>query len=188
VSLSTRRRTVTLALLAITLAAWPGAAPPAAAQVVIPVSELIENPEGYAGGQVSVTGELIGDYGFRSNGYMWTQLNDDTYVRDPVVEGGELAGGNTGIGIRMPDDLARDLDPPGGYRRRGPIVLVTGTYAFHDRSRQGETFIDVEVIEIIEPGRRIDEGIDVTTLVAGAALLLAAGALHWWRRRRLLQG
>lgn len=48
---------------------------------------------------VTVQGELIGDYGrdpvrhtrsrgFRSDGWMWTQLNGDPCVTDPIGEGG----------------------------------------------------------------------------------------------------
>jgi hypothetical protein len=174
------RLSVMAAVVAVLL--LPAAAP---GQVVIPVAELITNPEGYAGQRVSVRGELIGDYGFRANGYMWTQLNDDSYAREPVAEGGLLSGGNIGIGIRMPDDLGRTLDPPGGYRLRGPIVLVSGIFAYHDPGRQGETFIDVTEIEVQEPGRPIDEGLEAGVLLIGGGLIFVALLIHWWRRRLL---
>lgn len=159
--------------------------PAAVGQMVISdVAELIENPRQYAGTTVTVEGELIGDYGFRASGWMWTQLNDDSYARNPVVEGGELTGSNVGMGLRIPEEIAEELDPPGGYRLRGPLVRATGIYRFHDPARQGETFIEVTALTVIEPGRVIDEGADVPAMVLGAVLLAFAGALHWSYRRR----
>lgn len=160
--------------------------PAAVGQMAISdVAELIENPRQYAGNTVTVEGELIGDYGFRASGWMWTQLNDDSYARAPVVEGGELTGSNVGIGLRIPEALAADLDPPGGYRLRGPLVRATGIYRFHDVERQGETFIEVTALTVVEPGRVIDEGPDVPAMIAGAALLVVAGLLHLSYRRRM---
>jgi hypothetical protein len=57
-----------------------------------------------------VKGELVGDYGFRDDGWMWTQINGDSYARSPIRDGGEPVGGNTEIAVRMPTGLGEGLD------------------------------------------------------------------------------
>ncbi len=100
----------------------------------VDVEVLLADPEAFQG-EVSLTGELVGDYGWRGDGWVWAQLNDDHYVDQPLLEHGSLAGGNVGVGIRMPYDLAEKLGPPGGYRERGPVVEATGRWVYHDASR-----------------------------------------------------
>lgn len=144
----------------------------------VSVSDLIEMAAELSGEEVTVDGELIGDYGIRDEGWMWTQLNDDLYARHPIREGGPLQGANIGIGIRIPARLAKDLDPPGGYRHRGPLVSVTGTWKYHDPERQGESYLEVSSLVVIEPGRRLSEGPDWRVYVAGL-LLVGAAAVTW---------
>lgn len=143
----------------------------------ISVSELVENSADLAGEKVSVSGELVGDYGNRVDGWTWTQINDDAYVRDPIREGGDPQGANTGIAVRIPTDWMARLGPPGGYRNRGPIVSVTGTWKFHDPERQGESYLEVESLSVIESSRRLDVEVDWTAALAGAILLAAAGVV-----------
>ncbi|MCJ7754810.1 MAG: hypothetical protein MUP13_09615 [Thermoanaerobaculales bacterium] len=148
-------------------------APSAVAQTqIVPVANLLTAPARYDGATITVEGELIGDYGFRRSGFMWTQLNDDSYARGPIVEGGTLTGANSGIGIRMPEAAAEGLSPPGGYRIRGPIVRATGQWKFHDPDRQGETYLEVSSIEIVESGVQLSEGPNMPVLLAGIVLLL----------------
>lgn len=145
----------------------------------VSVSGLIEMAAELSGQQVTVEGELVGDYGFRDDGWMWTQLNDDLYVRHPIREGGPLEGANIGIGIRMPARLGKDLDPPGGYRNRGPIVEVTGIWKYHDPERQGESYLEVESLIVTEPGRQLDEEVSWTAVILGTLLLAGAGIVAW---------
>lgn len=147
----------------------------------VSVSGLIEMAAELSGQEVTVEGELVGDYGFRDDGWMWTQLNDDLYVRHPIREGGPPQGANIGIGIRMPAPLAEDLDPPGGYRHRGPFISVTGIWKYHDPERQGESYLEVESLVLIEPGRSLHEEPDWRAFVAGV-LLVGAAALIWFVR------
>jgi hypothetical protein len=147
-------------------------APAALAEVDVAV--LLDSPTDYSG-EITVVGELIGDYGFRSDDFMWTQLNDDSYVTDPVLDGGKLTGGNVGVAVRIPSDIAQQLDPPGGYRVRGPIVSATGIWKYHDADRGGETYLDVTRITVVDPGRDLPEHPNPVVLVAG--LILIAGAV-----------
>jgi hypothetical protein len=144
----------------------------------VSVLELVETAAELAGEEVAVKGELVGDYGFRDDGWMWTQLNGDAYVHEPIREGGLPGGGNTGIGVRMPIDLGEGLDPPGGYRRRGPVVLLSGTWKYHDPERQGESYLEVESLVVIEPGRTLPEKADWMAVTIGV-LLIGAAAITW---------
>ncbi len=155
---------------------------PAMAAQVVTVSELIALSPDLSGEEVIVEGELVGDYGARG-GFVWTQLNGDAYAVEPIREGGSPAGGNVGVGVRIPADMARGLDHPGGYHHRGPVVQLVGVWRHHDPSRGGESFLDVESLEVVESGRLLDEGVEWWTVFAGAGLLAVAGVV-WLGRRR----
>lgn len=159
------------------------ASPAAAAKDLdaVDVADLLEKPTEYVG-EITIVGELIGDYGFRSDDFMWTQLNDDSYVSDPVQDGGELTGGNIGIAVRIPSSIAEKLDPPGGYRVRGPIISATGIWRYHDPDRGGETYLDVSGVVVVDPGRDLVEHPNPVVLAAG--LILIAGAVVTGRRER----
>ena len=165
------------------VAAVPGVAT-AQDEALVPVEVLLAQAESYSGKIITIEGELVGDYGFRSDGTMWTQLNDDSYARDALVDGGSRTGGNIGVGIRMPDTLAEGLDAPGGYRLEGPLVRATGTWKYHDPDRGGESYLDVSSLEVVEVGRQLEEGPDWIVLVAGLAVLALSLGLWLTRRRR----
>lgn len=169
-------RVLRFVLLAISLFPLSGAALGAEG---VTAQELVESGAELAGQEVAVEGELIGDYGFRGDGSMWTQLNDGAYVGAPTREGGSPAGANVGIGVRMPSDLAEGLDPPGRYRNRGPIVRATGTWRYHDRERQGESYLEVRSLVVIEAGRELHEAPDWRVFLVGA--LLVGAAVGVWR-------
>lgn len=172
---ASRRLAVLVVLGLIVLVALP-----AAAQVEVTVEDLLADPEAFDGITITVEGELIGDYGFRPGGWMWTQLNDDSYARAPVVEDGPLTGSNLGIGVRMSSAVGERLDPPGGYRVRGPIVRATGIWRYHDPDRGGETYLDAATVETAEPGEDLEEGANWWALGAGIALLIISGGV-WWQ-------
>lgn len=151
-----------------------------AAEEEVSVSEIIELASKLSGKRLTVEGELVGDYGFRDDGWMWTQLNGDAYVHRPLREEGSPVGANLGIGVRMPLEMAEGLDPPGGYRNRGPLVRVTGIWKYHDPSRQGESYLEVQILIVREPGRKLYEQVNWTAIILGILLLAGAGlvALH----------
>ncbi|NHZ70191.1 MAG: hypothetical protein GWP18_00960 [Proteobacteria bacterium] len=161
-------RVIFLVVLALVVAAAPAAA------VTVHAEDLLENGAMYDGQEIVIVGELIGDYGFRRDGWMWTQLNDDSYARAPVVEGGVLTGANTGIAVRMPTAMGRPLDAPGRYRTVGPVVEATGVWKYHDASRAGETFLEITSIRVVEPGRRLSEHPNAAAYGAGVVLLLVS--------------
>lgn len=148
-------------------------APGLAAQE-ISVSEVIDGAAELDGEVISVRGELVGDFGRRDDGWTWTQLNGDGYVDAPIREGGIPQGSNTGIGVRIPTRFMADLGPPGGYRYRGPIVRVEGEWRYHDPERQGESYLQVESLVVVEPGYTLTEKVDWLPAVFGVALLAIA--------------
>lgn len=172
------RRTAFAVLMVLALLA--GGAAAVAGPVDVEV--LLADPQAFQG-EVTLTGELVGDYGWRGDGWVWAQLNDDTYAEQPILEDGPLSGGNVGVGIRMPYDLAEQLGPPGGYRRRGPVVTATGTWVYHDESRGGESYLEVESLVVVEPGRDLAEDPSWVRLVGGSVLIAAAAGL-WLTRQR----
>jgi hypothetical protein len=151
----------------------------------VPVEVLVVAPVEFSDTEISVTGELIGDYGHRRDGTTWTQLNDDGYATGPLREGGALSGANVGIGLRLPRSLAEGLDAPGGYLLKGPLVTATGIWKYHDPDRGGESYLDVTALEIVEPGRALTDDASVgARLAIGGALWLMVAAI-WFLRRRL---
>jgi len=138
------------------------------------VQQLLADPSGFDGQTISVVGELIGDYGFRGDGSAWSQLNGDSYTTAPLLKSGRLSGSNLGIGIRAPAALIRDLDPPGDYHHRGPLVRATGTWRYHAADRGGETYLDAINVEVLERGTELNETPDPAVAGVGVVLLFLA--------------
>lgn len=161
------------------------AAPAQAAADTVSAAKLLASPELFDGKQITVSGELIGDYGFRDDGTVWAQLNDDAYALEPLRDGGTLRGANLGIGIRADAEFFVALDPPGRYNRVGPVVRVTGTWRYHDPGRGGETFLDVTSLDVVRPGRPVGEDTRVLVLTIGVVLaIVAVGMLFLGVARR----
>jgi len=150
----------------------------------VTVADLLADPEAYPTMGVVVRGELVGDFGRRDDGTVWTQLNGDAYAEAPLLAGGSLAGANLGIGVRIPVELWPGFDEPGGYRVRGPVVELRGMWRYHDPDRGGESYLDVTGLELIEPLLPLAEGVDWVPLGLGAGFLALALAVGLRTRRR----
>ena len=174
------RRLVRIIFLATVFLLVPA---PASAEEEVSVAEILELGAELAGEEITVEGELVGDYGFRADGSMWTQLNGDTYVHQPLREGGSPAGANVGIAVRMPAELTKILEPPGRYRNRGPVVRVTGIWKYHDPARQGESYLDVHSLTVPESARPLVEQVNWTVVTFGALVLAGAGGVVLLTRR-----
>ncbi len=150
----------------------------------VPVSELDSDPATWNGSEVTVTGEIVGDYSLRDD-IVWFQLNDDPYAATPLGESGLLEGGNVGIGVRIARaDWSSDWGEPGRYGQRGPIVEVTGTFLHNSAADQGETFIAGSEIRLLEAARPIENAqAPVGRAIVGGILAIAGLALYWQGRR-----
>jgi LPXTG-motif cell wall-anchored protein len=171
---------------ALAITAFAILAVPSGARAVddVTVEELTADAPSFEGQVVSVVGELVGDYGFRRDGTAWGQLNGDEYATAPLLEGGNVSGPNVGIGVRAPADVIKDLDPPGDYHHRGPLVRATGTWRYHDADRGGETYLDATTIEVLEHGREFTESADPAVVWAGGLLIGLALWLGYRSRKR----
>ena len=176
-SRSLRMAWVSLGATIVILSGVPGAPAFARQATAITVTDLLATPDSFDGTTITVQGELIGDYGFRRDGSMWTQLDDDSYAAAPVVDGGDLTGANIGIGIETSAAIGRGLDPPGGYRVRGPIVRVSGIWRYHDSARGGESYLEAASVEVVTGGADLTEGPNWVALGSGAALIAVAAGL-----------
>jgi len=165
-----------------------GIAVPAAAQTVTPADELTDAGALYDNRQVTVEGELVGDFGVRSDGTVWTQLNDDSYADRPLRETGTHGAGNTGVGVRFDGALGFDLDQAGGYRWQGPIVRVTGTWHFHDVDRGGESYLEATSFELLAPARSLQDEAFWPLWLVGIGLVLAAYYLYWRKNQETVPG
>jgi len=154
-------------LVALTL----GLAVPAGA-AEIEVSELLVAPESFDGLEITVRGELVGDF-MRRGEVVWVQVNGDPYATEPLHTGGPLAGTNQGIAARF-DAAAFDaagFEEPGGYRVSGAVVEVTGVWRHHDPDRSGESYLDVVDFIVLERERRSPEKLPWEILVPGLVLV-----------------
>lgn len=173
-------RTLIIALVSTLLAL-----PATAAETSI--AELDAESPSWSGLDVTIEGEIIGDYSIRGD-EVWVQVNDDAYVSDPLIESGRVAGGNVGMGVRIPAEVfSTDWGAPGGYHTRGPVVRVTGTFRYADPATGGDTFVDATSVVLVEPARPLEPPAAEMGLLAAAVVMIALGAGMWGRARwRLL--
>lgn len=178
--------------LVLLVAAWmvlvPAAAP-AVAQTdpesppTIDVGDLVAEPDVWDGERIALEGELVGDYSNRDTG-TWVQLNDDSYARQPLGEGGRPVGANTSVGALIPRDLFMEVEgSPGRYGRQGPLVRLEGTFRHDDPRFSGETFLEVEAVSTMSPARDYATGGIDAWFFVGIALMGAAGSVAWRARR-----
>lgn len=170
--------------IALALVALVGSAGPAFA-VEVDVAVLLVDPAPLNGSEVTVEGELIGDFMLRDE-WVWVQLNGDPYASEPLGGGGELAGPNLGIALRFPIAVfdAAAFETPGGYGVRGPVVRVTGEWRYHDEERGGESYLAVTSVEVLERERRFDAPLPVGVLLTGLGLIAVSGLVQAASRRR----
>lgn len=154
----------------------------ASAQELVPVSALIESPESFDGDVLTIRGEIVGDFGVRSD-TVWVQVNDDAYVDRPLLDRDRPAGGNTGIAVRYARDAHQAFGDPGGYGVRGPVVEVTGVFHHLDPESGGLTFVDAVEIDLVSASTPVETPPATGWHVAvGSVLAIVSLALMAQRR------
>lgn len=108
--------------------------------VAVSSNELFDCPETYDGQRVVYRGEVIGALLERDIG-VWTQLNDDVYAGDvgPLPAHRDYRGGNAGVGVLLPTDLASQVRFVGGPQTRGDVMEISGV--FHRVDDTGEVAV-----------------------------------------------
>jgi opacity protein-like surface antigen len=170
-------------IAAVVVFAVSTAVPAAAADVE--VSELLSAPASFAGLEITVEGELVGDF-MRRGDVVWVQVNGDPYATAPLHAGGPLAGTNQGIAARFDAATfdAAGFEEPGGYRVTGALVEVTGIWRYHDPNRSGESYLDVVDVTVVQRERRSSEDLPWGILIAGLVLVVLGVAPRVLERLR----
>lgn len=163
-----------------------GAARPPAG--LVSSNELYDCPASYDGRLVRYRGEVVGAVLRRDDG-AWLQLNDDVYAGEigPLPAHRDFRGGNAGVGVFVPHDVADAITFVGGPDARGDILEVVGTFRRVDddsevtviRTRSGQVWREGGLLE--DPPLRDRRVVALVT----AGLALAAVALQRWRSRHL---
>ena len=81
--------------------AMPACAAAGGEGVAVTSAELLDDWRELDGRKVVFRGEAVGDV-MRRGDFAWITVNDDPYSRKALLEGGELRGGNSGIGVWLP--------------------------------------------------------------------------------------
>lgn len=176
-----------LAALALLVAhAAPAAASAAAGEApaeAIASAALIADPARWDSRAVAFVGEAVGEAMFRG-GHAWLQLNDDPYRAPAATEAARtLHGYNSGLAAWAPERLARDVRRFGGYRGRGDLVRVLGTFHATCPEHGGDMDLHVASLRVVEEGFPVAHPLRARRFALGIGLLVLAGALGLLRRR-----
>lgn len=147
-------------------------------------SELYDCPTNFDGRVVRYRGEAVGAILRRADG-AWLQLNDDVYAGDagPLPAHRDFRGGNAGVGVFVPHDVADQIVWVGGPRARGDILEVVGRFYRVDASSE-VAVIHVTTGEVVENGFGRTEEPLVGRQVAALSAALVAMALLTVQIRR----
>lgn len=103
-------------------------------------NRLYDCPQAYDGQRVVYQGEVVGALLPRDEG-VWAQLNDDVYAEllGPLPAHRDYRGGNAGVGVLLPPEVAAMVSFIGGPQTRGDVLEVHGT--FHRVDATGEVAV-----------------------------------------------
>lgn len=139
---------------------------------------LYDCPEAWHGRRVVYRGEAVGAV-LRRDAGAWVQLNDDIYAGDlgPLPAHRDFRGGNAGVGVLIPLELADGIERVGGPRDRGDIVEVTGVFQRVDPVSREVAVILAEGGDVVARGAPVSDPVLVDRAVAAVVLALLAAAL-----------
>lgn len=160
--------------------------------VAVTSNEVLDCPRTFDGRRVRYEGEVVGAVLPRSEG-AWLQLNDDVYAGDlgPLPAHRDYRGGNAGLGVFVPRELAADIAHVGGPQSRGDRVAVVGVFHRVDPATHEIAVIRADRGSIIGPGGAFrDEPLRDRQVVAVVLAVVAAGfvAVERYATRRRGRG
>jgi hypothetical protein len=129
-------------------------------------------------------GEVVGDVLRRRDG-AWVQLNDDIYAGDagPLPAHRDFRGGNAGVGVFIPHDLAEQISFVGGPRFHGDVLEVVGVFHRVDPEADEVAIIRARQGEVVRPGRPFEDTPLRDRQVVALLLAPLALAIVLWERR-----
>ena len=145
-------------------------------------SELVEEPGAYDGGEITFTGEAIGEAMERGE-MAWLHLNDDAYYQLNTEEGTPLGGYNSGMAIWVSGELTDAIAHYGDHSNAGDIVRVTGTFNAACAEHGGDMDIHAESLAVVTPGRRVREPLNRGKALWAVSLAAIAAAVFFIDRR-----
>jgi hypothetical protein len=154
-----------------------GAVVAPAAPAAVSSTDLHDCPEAYDRASVSYEGEVVGAV-LRRSGGAWLQLNDDVYAdtSGPLPAHRDYRGGNAGIGVFVPDEVADQIGVVGGPHTRGDVVAVTGVYHRVDTTSGEVSVIRAQAGEVVRAGGTFeDERLPDREIAAALLAALAVG-------------
>lgn len=152
---------------------------------------LQECPGTFDGLRVRYEGEVVGGLLQRKDG-TWALVNDDAYAAPlgPLPEHQVFLGGNAGIGVLLPDDLAAEISRVGGPGSRGALVTVTGTFHRVDDATGEVAVLEAHDGEVVRTGKTVSDPVladrRIVAIVLGLVAAVVIGLERWvsLRRRR----
>lgn len=148
--------------------------------------DLYDCPHTYDGHTVTFEGEVVGAVLRRADG-AWVQLNDDAYAGDlgPLPSHRAFRGGNSGVGVHIAPEVARELTWVGSHRSRGDVLTVTGVFHLSDPTSGESAVIRAAHGEVTRSGGSLEHPPLRDRQVAGVVLgLVAIAVLGAGVRRR----
>ncbi len=149
-------------------------------------NQLYDCPQFYDGQTILYTGEVVGALLARDHG-VWSQLNDDVYgdVGAPLPTHRDFRGGNAGVGVLLPADIAATVGVVGGPGFHGDVLRVTGRFQRVDEATGEVAIIRVASAELVQEGRALEvPDSPARPVVASIAALIALAVTVVERRSR----
>jgi hypothetical protein len=148
----------------------------------VPSSQLVETPGDYDGGEVTFSGEAIGEAMERGD-MAWLHLNDDAYYQLNTEEGTPLGGYNSGMAVWVPAVFTDAITHYGDHSNAGDIVRVTGTFNAACAEHGGDMDIHADALLVVSPGRDVREPLDRDKALWAIVLAALAAAAFFIDRR-----
>jgi hypothetical protein len=138
--------------------------------LLVSATTLIECPDAFDGQPIEYRGEAVNAVLLRGE-RAWLQVNDDIYsVAGPVAEHRQSVGGNAGLAVNVPADVARRITTVGHAHHRGDVLTVQGPFRRAADDDGEAPSIWAEQVSDIVPGGRVDSPVLLRRVVVAALL------------------
>jgi hypothetical protein len=121
------------------------------------LNDLVENAKQLDKKTITVQGEVIGEALERGE-YAWININD----------------GTNAIGVWMPKEYSDKIKIYGGYKNKGDIIQVKGTFNRACSEHGGDLDIHGKKVEVIKMGYSIKENIPQYKILTSIILTIVA--------------